>query len=218
MNNLKQMKKIITIFLIFIYGILTAQDAEAKKLLDEVTAKVKSYKNIEIDFKYQIYNAKENINQESKGIVKMEGNKYHLTFMGNTVIFDGVHTHTIIPEDEEVTISKTDDSDPNAITPNKMLTFFNKGYRFKMDIVQNVKGRKIQFMKLIPISSKNTRKEILIGIDTAQKQIYNVIEVDKKGTKTTLTVNSFKTNQTFLKNQFTFDKSKYKDYYINRID
>jgi hypothetical protein len=99
-----------------------------------------------------------------------------------------------------------------------MLTFFNKGYRFKMDIVQNVKGRKIQFIKLIPISSKDTRKEILIGIDTALKQIYNVIEVDKKGTKTTLTVNSFKTNQTFLKNQFTFDKSKYKDYYINRID
>ena len=212
------MKQLITIFLIFIYGILSAQDAEAKKLLDEVTAKVKSYKNIEIDFKYQIYNAKENINQESKGIVKMEGNKYHLTFMGNTVIFDGIHTHTITPEDEEVTISKTDDSDPNAITPNKMLTFFNKGYRFKMDIVQNVKGRKIQFIKLIPISSKDTRKEILIGIDTALKQIYNVIEVDKKGTKTTLTVNSFKTNQTFLKNQFTFDKSKYKDYYINRID
>jgi outer membrane lipoprotein-sorting protein len=218
MNSLKQMKQLITIFLIFIYGILSAQDAEAKKLLDEVTAKVKSYKNIEIDFKYQIYNAKENINQESKGIVKMEGNKYHLTFMGNTVIFDGIHTHTITPEDEEVTISKTDDSDPNAITPNKMLTFFNKGYRFKMDIVQNVKGRKIQFIKLIPISSKDTRKEILIGIDTALKQIYNVIEVDKKGTKTTLTVNSFKTNQTFLKNQFTFDKSKYKDYYINRID
>ena len=218
MNSLKQMKQLITIFLIFIYGILSAQDAEAKKLLDEVTAKVKSYKNIEIDFKYQIYNAKENINQESKGIVKMEGNKYHLTFMGNTVIFDGIHTHTITPEDEEVTISKTDDSDPNAITPNKMLTFFNKGYRFKMDIVQNVKGRKIQFIKLIPISSKDTRKEILIGIDTALKQIYNVIEVDKKGTKTTLTVNSFKTNQTFLKNQFTFDKSKYKDYYINKID
>lgn len=212
------MIKKFTLLLLVIFTTIQAQDVDAKKLLDEVTAKVKTYSNIEIDFKYQIYNGKENINQESKGVVKMEGNKYHLSFMGNTIIFDGTHTHTIIPEDEEVTISKSDDNDPNAITPNKMLTFFNKGYRYKMDIEQNVKGRLIQFIKLTPISSKDTRKEILLGIDVASKQIYNVIEIDKKGTKTTLTVNTFKTNQTFLKNQFTFDKSKYKDYYINRID
>jgi len=195
-----------------------AQDAEAKKLLDNVTEKVKSYKNIEIDFKYQIYNTKENINQESKGVVKMQANKYYLTFMGNTIIFDGQNTHTIIPEDEEVTISKTDDNDPNAITPNKMLTFFNKGYKYKMDIEQNVKGRKIQYVKLTPISTKDTRKEILLGIETSTNHIFNVIETDKKGTKTTLTVNTFKTNQVFLNNQFTFDKTKYKNYYINRID
>jgi outer membrane lipoprotein-sorting protein len=209
-------------FLLLLFSItnlfLYSQDAEAKKLLDEVTEKVKSYKNFEIDFKYQIYNAKEDINQESKGIVKMQGNKYHLTFMGNTIIFDGQSTYTVIPEDEEVTISKADDSDPNAITPNKMLTFFNKGYKYKMDIVQNIKGRKIQYVKLTPISTKDNRKEILLGIDTTTKHIYNVIETDKKGTKTTLTVNSFKTNQVFLNNQFTFDKTKYKNYYINRID
>lgn len=218
MNNSQQMKKYFTLFTCVLLSFSFAQDADAKKLLDEVTAKVKAYSNIEIDFKYNIYNAKENINQDSKGVVKMEGNKYHLSFMGNTIIYDGNHTYTIIPEDEEVTISKTTDNDPNAITPNKMLTFFNKGYRYKMDIEQNVKGRKIQYIKLIPISSKDTRKEILLGIDVAQKQIHNVIEIDKKGTKTTLTVNSFKTNQTFLKNQFTFDNSKYKGYYINRID
>ena len=47
---------------------------------------------------------------------------------------------------------------------------------------------------------------------------YNLIEVGKNGTKTTLTVNSFKTNEALSKSLFTFDSSKYTDYYINKLD
>src|SRR6478609_9150199 len=90
---------------------------EAKNLLDKVVSKAKSYKNIDIDFKYAINNAKENINQESKGTVILQGNKYHLSFMGITKIFDGKKIYTIVPEDEEVTISNHDENDANAMSP-----------------------------------------------------------------------------------------------------
>ena len=195
-----------------------AQDKKAKDLLDQVTAKIKSYDNISIDFKYSLNNAKENINQESKGNVVLQGNKYVLNLMGVTKIFDGVKTYTINPEDEEVTISKYDDKDDTAITPSKMLTFFNKGYKFHWDILQNVKGRKIQYIKLVPTNPKDQRKEILLGIDTQTKNIYTLIEMGRNGTKTVLTVNSFKTNQPLSKNQFTFVESKYSNYLINKID
>lgn len=198
---------------------LQAQDAKkAKELLDGVSAKVKSYNNIVIDFKYSLNNPKENINQESKGNVTLQGNLYNLNFMGVSKIFDGKKVYTIVPEDEEVTIANFDAKDDNAITPNKMLTFFNSGYKYAWDIPQNLKGRKIQFIKLTPISSKDQRKEILIGIDIQTKHIYTIIEVGKNGTKTTLTVNSFKTNQPLSKNHFTFTKSKYPNYYINKLD
>jgi outer membrane lipoprotein-sorting protein len=195
-----------------------AQDQKAKALLDEVTSKVKSYTNIAIDFKYSLQNTKENINQESKGNVLLQDNNYVLNFMGITKIFDGRKVYTIVPEDEEISISSFDDKDDNAITPSKMLTFFNKGYKYSWDILQNVRGRKIQYIKLIPISSKDQRKEVLLGIDVQTKNIYNVIETGKNGTKTTIVVNSFKTNQPVSKNQFTFVKSKYPNYYINNID
>lgn len=198
---------------------LQAQDAKkAKELLDEVSAKVKSYNNIVIDFKYSLNNPKENINQESKGNVTLQGNLYNLNFMGVSKIFDGKKVYTIVPEDEEVTIANFDAKDDNAITPNKMLTFFNSGYKYAWDIPQNLKGRKIQFIKLTPISNKDQRKEILIGIDVQTKHIYTIIELGKNGTKTTLTVNSFKTNQPLSKNHFTFTKSKYPNYYINKLD
>jgi hypothetical protein len=52
------------------------KDADvAKNLLDKVVAKAKSYKNMDIDFKYAINNAKENINQENNGTVISKGNK-----------------------------------------------------------------------------------------------------------------------------------------------
>ena len=194
------------------------QDKKAKALLDQVTSKVKSYDNITIDFKYSLQNAKENINQDSKGNVTLKGNMYVLNFMGVTKLFDGKKTYTIVPEDEEITISKLNENDDNAITPSKMLTFFNSGYKYTMDIIQDVRGRKIQYVKLVPTNAKDQRKEILLGIDIQTKHIYNLIEFGKKGTKTTLTVNSFKTNQSLSKNQFTFAASKYPNYYINKID
>jgi hypothetical protein len=216
-----QNKKIQTILITFLFLLsfsVQAQDKKAKALLDDVTSKVKSYTNIVIDFKYSLNNAKENINQDSKGNVTMKGNQYVLNFMGVTKIFDGKKSYTIVPEDEEISISTVNDKDNDAITPSKMLSFFNSGYKCTMDILQNIKGRKIQYIKLIPLNVKDKRKEILLGIDIQTKHIYNVIETGKNGTKTTLTVNSFKTNQPLSKNQFTFAESKYPNYYINKLD
>ena len=209
----------ITLFLALITNFnVIAQDQKAKALLDEVTSKVKTYNNIVIDFKYSLQNLKENINQESKGNVLLQGNNYVLNFMGITKMFDGKKVYTIVPEDEEISVSNFDEKDEKAITPAKMLTFFNKGYKYSWDIPQDIRGRKIQYIKLVPISSKDQRKEVLLGIDVQTKNIYNVIEIGKNGTRTTIVVNSFKTNQPVSKNQFTFVKSKYPNYYINNID
>jgi len=213
------MKKFIQITALLLFSFsIQAQDKKAKDLLNQVTAIVKSYDNIVIDFKYSLHNSKENIHQDSKGNVTMKGNQYVLNFMGVTKIFDGKKSYTIVPEDEEVTISSVNENDESAVTPSKMLTFFNSGYKYTMDILQDVRGRKIQYVKLVPLNAKDQRKEILLGIDVQTKHIYNLIETGKKGTKTTLTVNSFKTNQPLSKNQFTFVASKYPNYYINKLD
>jgi outer membrane lipoprotein-sorting protein len=220
------MKKTILTLLIIIGLTASAQtkkedrkeDKKAKVLLDQVTAKIKQYKNIVIEFKYSLNNAKENVNQENKGTVTMQGNSYILNFVGVTKMFDGKKIYTINPEDEEITISKFDEKNENVITPSKMLTFFNSGYKFDWNISQVVNGKKIQYIKLIPTSNKDHRKEILLGIDVLSKHIYNVIEIGKNGTRTTLIVNSFKTNQSLPNNQFIFDAKKYPNYYINKLD
>lgn len=213
------MKRIICLLIIFSTVNIQAQNAlKAKALLDKVSAKVKTYQNIQIDFKYTLNNQKEKVNQENKGNVILKGNQYLLNFMGVTKLSDGKKVYTISKEDEEISIANIGTTEDENDTPAKMLTFFNKGFKYAWDIPQTIKGKKIQYIKLIPISSKDDRKEILVGVDVAANHIYNTISIGKNGSKVTLTVNSFKTNQALPKNQFIFVQSKYPNYYINKLD
>ena len=121
-------------------------------------------------------------------------------------------------EDEEVTISRQNIVEENTITPSELLNFYKEGYNYKMDIIQNVKGQKIQYIKLTPIDSNNEINYVLLGIDTTTKHVYKLIEIGNNATKTTLTIKAFKTNQPLSKSLFTFNASKYNDYYINNLD
>jgi len=213
------MKKIFLVLaLVSLSNTIFAQDSEkAKALLEDVYNKVKSYDNIYVDFKYVLNNSEAGINQETRGDVTLQGDKYIGNFFGITLLFDGSKVYTIIPENEEVTIENKSE-DENALTPAKMLTFYREGHNYEMDILQNVNGRKIQYVKLTPIDTNSEIKTILLGIDAETKHIYKLIETGKNGTTTTITVNSFKTDQPLSKTLFTFDEAKYKNdgYYIVR--
>ena len=121
------MKKIVVIILA-VCSISLAHAQSAKSLLNEVSSKVKSYDNIVIDFKWNLNNAKEGVNQDTRGDVSIEGDNYLLNMTGITRMFDGKYIYTINPEDEEVTISGYTAEDDKEITPSKLLTFYEKGY------------------------------------------------------------------------------------------
>lgn len=210
----------LTLFILLFTSLFTqAQDAQkAKKLLDEVSAKIKSYDNISLEFRYSVTNLQEQFSQDSRGDLTVQGDKYVFNFMGTTEIFDGKKKYTIIPEDEEVSIENFDPKKDKNFTPSKMLTFFNSGYSYAWDKLLLLSGKKVQFIKLKPLDPKDERKEILLGVDNVTKNIYQLIETRKDGTRTELTVTSLKTNQPISKNHFTFAESKYPNYYINKLD
>lgn len=209
------------ILMIAFFSVITsnAQAPEkAEKFLDEVSAKVKGYDNILIDFKYTLENTTENVKHETRGDVSLQGEKYVLNIMGTTRLFDGEKLYTIIPEDEEINISNYDPEDDQDITPSKMLTFYDDGYTYKWDSTQDIKGRKIQYIRLTPIDSNAEIKDILLGVDLQTKHIYNLIQTQDNGTKITITVKSFKTDQPIPAALFEFQEERYADYYINRLN
>jgi len=211
------MRKFYTLFTILLTTTpsMAQNSGEAEQLLEEVYNKAKSYDNIVIDYKVVLNNAEAGINQETHGNVSLEGEKYIGDFFGATQLYDGSKVYTIVPENQEVTIEDKSE-DENDLSPAKMLTFYREGHNFEMDILQNVDGRKIQFVKLTPMDTESETESILLGIDAETKHIQKVIEKGKNGTTTTISVNSFKTDQPLSETLFTFDREKYEDegYYI----
>jgi outer membrane lipoprotein-sorting protein len=208
------------VFLLFMFLSGTAVKAQtteaAKKLLDQVSAKIASFKTMQFDFVYVLENRQENIKQETEGSVTVSGDRYKLNFLGAEQLFDGQKTYTIVPENEEITISTVEEEDDFGINPSKLLYFYKEGYAFQWDIKQNVMGRNIQFIKLIPIEENKEVKYLLLGIDTRLKTIYRLIEIGANETRTTLTISNFTPNIKLAANYFTFDATQYSDFYINQ--
>ena len=224
MNKYYKIKNIIFLIIIIITSnnLIISQNAEeAELLLNKVSENIKSYDNIYINYTYTLSNLEEDINQTNKGSFVTEGDNWKFVMLGVTRIFDGEKLYTIIPDDEEVTISTQNPDDESTITPNKMLYFYEEGYNFEMDIVQYVGRKKIQFVKLVPMDSDAEIKYILLGIDVEFNQIYKVIETGINDTQTTIAIVDFEVNLPLEESLFIFDREKYFEelnYYENIID
>ena len=209
------MKKI-TLFLILYSSLTFAQGYEqAKNLLDRVSKEMKSKTNIRFDFDYVLENKKEQIRQEMEGNVTLAGDQYKLTFLDAIQLFDGTKTYTIVPENEEITISYPEEEEEVSISPTKLLSFYEEGYGYEWDIQQRVMGRNIQYIKLLPTATSEEVKYLLLGIDVDRSQVYRLIEVGLNRTLTTLTLKSQEFNIALPEDYFEFNPAEYPNYYIN---
>jgi len=209
------MKKI-TLFLVLCSSLSFAQGYEqAKNLLDRVSKEMKSKKNIRFDFNYVLENKKEQIRQEMEGNVTLAGDRYKLSFLEAIQLFDGTKTYTIVPENEEITISYPEEEEELSISPSKLLSFYEEGYGYEWDIQQRVMGRNIQFIKLLPTETSEEVKYLLLGIDVDRLQVYRLIEVGLNQTLTTLTLKSQEFNIALPEDYFEFNAAEYPNYYIN---
>lgn len=223
------MKKVYTLLILILNTlvIFSQNDPKAEELLNKVSENIKGYESMYININHNLSNLEEDIDQTNKVSFVKKGTKYNVKWNNITFIYDGEKLFTINPDDEEVTVSTEDLDEESTITPNKILTFFEDGYEFKMDITQDVtvldyyeqRTRKLlQYIKLIPIDSESEIDYILLAIEKKNNRIYKSIEKGKNGTTTTYTITSFEVDLPLDDDLFLFNKKEYKDYYINNID
>ena len=204
------------LLLLFLTNLCFAQGYDqAKNLLDQVSVQIKSKENIRFAFSYVLENKKEQIRQEMEGDVTLSGDRYKLNFLAAEQLFDGTKIYTIVPENEEITISVPENEDDVSVNPSKLLSFYEKGYGYEWDIQQRVMGKNIQFIKLLPIENSSEVDYLLLGIDIDRLEVYRLIEVGANGTMTTLTLNNQESNIILPTDYFVFDQNKYPNYYIN---
>lgn len=210
------MKRLFFVLLLLTFYPLEAQTSlKAKALLDKVANEMNAAKNLQFGFTYVLENKQEKIRQETEGNVTVAQDKYRLNMTDVQQLFDGTQLYTIVPDNEEITISSPDEAAEVGINPSELLFFYIKGYDYHWDILQNVRRKKIQYVKLIPTDDNPDIQYLLLGIDVANSSIYRLIEIGKNTTRTTLTLNNMVRDISLPENFFTFDSSQYPDYFIN---
>jgi outer membrane lipoprotein-sorting protein len=194
---------------LLVFARVEAQDAKAKAILDGVCLQTKSYSAIEIEFSYTMENKKSNLKETKKGTACMKGEKFWLSFAGQTVISDGKTQWTYIKDNNEVQISAVDPTNDQSMNPSKLLTSYDKSFTPKFMKEEVLGGKTIQILDLTPIKGRSYYK-IRVEIDKAQKQIINSIVYDKNGTSTyTYSVTKFTPNKPIPDTKFTFNAKDY---------
>jgi len=184
-------------------------DAAAKKILDAVSAKFKSFKTVTAKFNLKIENSAGKVQGSKSGVVNLKGTKYRINVTGQEIFSDGNTTWTYDKASNEVQLNKVDRS-ATTITPQRMFTnFYDKDFLYKTNPDVKVGGKTMQEIELTPLDKSKTFFKVLVAVDKATQTIRQTKIFEKNGNRYTYTVASMITNTTLPDALFVFDAKKY---------
>jgi len=213
------MKKLISFLTVFLFAVpvifaqtpkgLGKSDPEAKKILDAVSTKFKTYKTVKANFTLKVENSTGKEQGSKTGVVQMKGMKYKVAITGQEIICDGKTVWTYDKSANEVQISTLDNSAGN-ITPQKLFTnFYDKDFIYKLN--GNVKqgNKTVAEIEMTPTDKRKNFFKVYLYVDEAQKMIVSSKIYENSGNIYTYGMSSLKLNQPLKDEMFVFNKAKY---------
>lgn len=180
-------------------------DPAAKKILDAVTAKLKTYKGINAEFTLLSRSASGKINNNVNGRISIKGNKYYIED-GDTEIFSDGNKIWNYNGNDEVTVTAADAGD-QALTPQKLLAgFYDKDYIYKL-IPSAGNYHEIQ---LVPTDKRKNFQKVNVFVDKSKMLITKAKVIDKSNNTITFNLKNINTRANIADDTFVFDQKKYK--------
>jgi outer membrane lipoprotein carrier protein len=187
----------------------TQNDPAAKRVLDAVSAKFKTFKAPQAAFVYQVENAQGKVLSSKKGSVTMKGNRYRVSMDGLEIFSDGRTTWNYDKSANEVTVDNVNTA-ASAMTPQKLFTnFYDRDFYYKLNGDKKVGARTLQEIELTPTDKTRPYHKIYVMVDKATNTIYSARFLEKSGSRYTYTINTMKQDAPVADAYFTFDKAKY---------
>lgn len=196
------------------------KDAEARAILNKVSAKYHAYNIVKSDFTIVIDDPQSGTTQTQKAtlIVQAKTNRYKLTMYSadptqknvveQEIISDGKSQWTYLKKDKEVQLNNVDHSE-GTFNPAQMFTLYEKGFKYIYTGNKIEKGKTYQVIDLTPEDIDKQYFKVRLMIDKLQKQLYSALIFDKSGMKYSYTVNTFIPNVNMPETTFTFDKKSH---------
>ena len=188
---------------------LGKSDPEAKKILDAVSAKFKTFKSVKANFSLAIENASGKNQGTKTGNVQMKGAKYKVTLNGQEIFCDGKTIWTLDKAANEVQITTLDNSS-GSITPQKLFTnFYDKDFLYMLSEEKKVGAKTVQVVELTPVDKSKPFFKVLVEVDKAAKTLMSTKVFEKNGNRYTYAVSGMNTSGDIPDNVFLFDAKKF---------
>jgi chaperone LolA len=198
------MKKILLAFIMVsaFISVSFAQTQSAKKILDNVSAKLKTFTGITSNFSYTTTDHNGQKRGSVSGQINIKGQKYFLS-QGSTQIYcDGIKTWNYNAESQEVTISDVSDADAKTLTPQKLLSdFYDKDFTYTL---ASTSGGYYE-IDMVPTDKRKNFKQVNVYIDKSKNIITKAKVIDKSDNVILFTLTNIKTNAVISDSKFVFD-------------
>ena len=190
-------------------GYSQASDPAAKQILDQFSAKLKSFKSIQVQLTLQIQDAHGASQGTKKVIFYMKGIKYIVKAAGQEIYCDGKIIWTYDKSANEVTITKVDPTS-TAISPQKLFTgFYDKDFLYKVNGEQKLGTKTVVEIEMTPIDKTQNFHKVYLYVDKKTHLISSGKMLDKNGNRYIYTVNNLNGNAGLSDASFIFNKSKH---------
>ena len=184
-------------------------DPDAKKVLDAVSAKFKTFKAVQSSFSLKIENSSGKALGTKTGTVYMKGTKYRISVTGQEIFCDGSNISTYDKAANELTITKLDPT-ANSITPQKIFTnFYDQDFLYKLNNDVTLGGKAAQEIELTPIDKAKPYFKVLVYVDKKAQTITSTKVYEKAGNIYTYSVAKMNTTSPVSDALFMFDPKQY---------
>lgn len=200
------MKKLLLVAVVtLLSSVLHAEnDAAAKKILDAVSTKVKSFKGITGSFAIKSITAKGKANGTKTGSISIKGQKYILKQGKTEIICDGAKIYNY-DGSKTITVTPLEESNQTLSPQNLLSNFYDKDFTYKL-ISSKTNFHEIE---LVPNDKRKNFTKVTVFIDKEKSMITKAKIIDKSSNIIEFSLNNVNTNAALTDAQFTFNKSKY---------
>lgn len=200
------MKKLFSFFIVVLlaFSANAQNDPNAKKVLDLVSAKVKSFTTITANFSINSVSSKGKNNGIKSGVISIKGSKYVLAQGKMQVICDGAKTYNF-DGTKTITVTSMEESG-QSLSPQKILSG-----DYAKDFVCKLIGTKAgqSEIEMKPIDQRKNFSKVNVFVDNTKSMITKAVILDKSNNTLVVSFSNMVANKALDNALFVFNKAKY---------
>lgn len=208
-------KYIISISLLInsIFSANAQQSTEPERLINNLIQSLNS-SAIRTNFTLKFSEKNDLNSQQISGRLLLKGQQFYLDMNEMQVWFDGKTQWTYLPQSNEVSITEPSEEELGEINPVALLIAFRSKSNLRAGRSRNTQNHLVEFT---PKSNRETFTKVEVEFAKASGNLVSIRMENRDGSRQEISLSNYQRNVAVQPENFTFDRSKFRNVIINDL-